>query len=70
MADSDINGKRDPWSWEGSMPQCGGMPGQGGRWEWVSRWVNTLIEAGGERMGEGFFRGETGKGDNICNVNK
>jgi hypothetical protein len=28
---SDINGRRGPWSCEGSMPQCRGMPGWGGR---------------------------------------
>jgi hypothetical protein len=31
IALSGINGRRGPWSWEGLMPQCRGMPGQGGR---------------------------------------
>jgi hypothetical protein len=35
-------GRRGPWSYEGSMPQCRGMPGQGGG----SGSGNTLIEAG------------------------
>ena len=26
-----INGRRGPWSCEGSMPQCRGMSGQGSR---------------------------------------
>ena len=28
---SDINGRRGPWSCEGSMSQCRGMPGPGSR---------------------------------------
>jgi hypothetical protein len=31
----DINGRRGPWSCEGSMPQCKGMPGPGSRSGWV-----------------------------------
>jgi hypothetical protein len=31
------------------MPQCG--ESRAGRWECVGRWKNTLIEAGGGRMG-------------------
>jgi hypothetical protein len=31
----------------------------------VSRWVNTLIVAGGGKMGYAGCRGETGKRDNI-----
>jgi hypothetical protein len=27
---SVINGRKGPWSYQGSMPQCRGMPGQGG----------------------------------------
>ena len=29
------NGRRAPWSCEGWMSQCRGMPGQGGRSGWV-----------------------------------
>jgi hypothetical protein len=31
MALSGIHGRRCPWSCEGLMPQCRGMPGQGGK---------------------------------------
>jgi hypothetical protein len=46
MALSDINGRRGPWSCEGSMPQYRGMPGRGGR-----SGGGTLIEAGERGMG-------------------
>jgi hypothetical protein len=52
-----INGRRGPWSCEGSMPQCRGMPGSGSRNAWVGEQ--------GEGEGDGVFRGETRKGDNI-----
>jgi hypothetical protein len=52
-----INGRRGPWSCEGSMPQYKGMPGPG-------MGVGGLgSQGGGEGMG--IFGGETGKGDNI-----
>ena len=35
MALSDINWRKGPWSSEGSMPQCRGMPEQGRESEWV-----------------------------------
>ena len=36
MAISDINERRGHLSYEGSMPQCRGMPGQeSGRWEYA-----------------------------------
>jgi hypothetical protein len=35
---------------------------QGGK---VGGWVSTLTEAGGGRLGQGCYGGETGKGDNI-----
>jgi hypothetical protein len=35
---SGINGRRGPWSCEGSMPQWGGRSG------WVGGWGSTLIE--------------------------
>jgi hypothetical protein len=34
------------------MPQCRGMPGQDDRNGWVSKWGNTLIEAGGGEEGK------------------
>ena len=48
---SDISGRGGPWSCEGSMPQCRGMPGRGGRSGWAGGCVNTLIEAGEWGMG-------------------
>jgi len=36
---------------KGLMSQCRGMPGQGGRREWVVGRRSTLIEAGGRGMG-------------------
>jgi hypothetical protein len=46
IALSGINGRRVPWSYEGSILQCRGMPG------------TTLIEAGGGAVSGG----ETGNG--------
>jgi hypothetical protein len=51
------DGRRAPWSFEGSMPQYRGMPGSGSRSGWVVK------QGEGERMG--FFGGESRKGDNI-----
>jgi hypothetical protein len=51
MALLGINGRKGPWSCEGSMPQCRGNSGQGGRNGWVGGWLNTLIEAGGGGIG-------------------
>ena len=62
MALLGINGRKGPWSCEGSMPLNRGMPGPGSG----SEWVGEL----GSRGGGGGFRGETRKGDNILNVNK
>lgn len=54
-----INGKGDPWSCEGLMPQCWRMPGQDGR----SGWVEGSTKK--EDMVGGFWGGgETRKGDN------
>jgi hypothetical protein len=64
MALSDINGRRGPWSCEGSMSQCREMPGQGSG-EWVGGWRNTLTEAGRGGMGLEVFRGETRKKNNM-----
>jgi hypothetical protein len=50
-----INGRRGPWSQEGLMPQCRGMPEPG---SWVG-WVGEQGERGGER---GLQRGKPGKG--------
>jgi hypothetical protein len=44
------NGRRGPWSSEGSMPQYRGMPGSGSRSEWVGEQ--------GERGGDGDFQRE------------
>jgi hypothetical protein len=55
MALLDINGRNGPWSCEGSMPQCRGMPGPGSR----SGWVGEPGVGGGDR---GFSEGKPGKG--------
>ena len=60
------------------MPQCRGMPGQGGRNGWVDDGAPSYPRVGecqggkvgvgewqGEAEGEGVSRGETRKGDNI-----
>jgi hypothetical protein len=60
MSYLDINGRRDPLSYEGLMSQCGGIPGPGSR----SGWIGEYGEWGGDR-GRVFFGGETRKGDNI-----
>jgi hypothetical protein len=51
----NINGRRDPWAWEGLMPQCRRMPGQGS----VSGWV---CEQGEGEWDRGFSEGKPGKG--------
>lgn len=53
----DINRRRGFWSYEGMMPYCRGMPGQGSESGWV----------GDQKKGDGIgvFGGEMGKGDNI-----
>jgi hypothetical protein len=50
-----INGRRGPWSCEGSMPQYRGMPGPGSR----SKWVVEQGEGEGDR---GFSEVKFGKG--------
>ena len=57
MALSGISGKRGPWSCEGSMPQCRGMPGPGSR----SELIGEQGEVGGNR-GRGFSEGKPGTG--------
>ena len=49
MALSGINGRRGPWSCEGLMPQCRGMPGQGSGSGWVGE------QGSGDRIG-GLWR--------------
>jgi hypothetical protein len=51
----DINGRRGPWSCEGLMLQCRGMPGQGSGSVWVGE------QGMGERIGV-FREGKPGKG--------
>jgi hypothetical protein len=55
MALPDINGRRFPWSYEGSMTQCRRMPGPGSR----SGWVGEQREEGWAR---GFSEWKPGKG--------
>jgi hypothetical protein len=55
MAQLIINGRRDLWSSDGSVPQYRGMPGPGSR----SGWVGEQEEGGGDR---GFSEGKLGKG--------
>jgi hypothetical protein len=50
-----INGRKGPWSCEGSMPQCRGMPGPGSG----SGWVGEQGEGEGDR---GFGEIKPGKG--------
>jgi hypothetical protein len=49
-----VNGRRQPWSCEVSMPQYRGMPGP-----------EVGVGGLGNRRGEGTFGGKTRKGDNI-----
>ena len=51
----DINERRGPWSHEGSMPQCRGMPGPGSRSGWVD-------EQGKEGWDRDFLRGNEERG--------
>jgi hypothetical protein len=50
-----INGRRDPWSCEGSMPPYRGMPGPGSR----SLWVDEQGKWGVDRKAS---EGKLGKG--------
>jgi hypothetical protein len=50
-----INGRRDPWSCEDSMPQCRGMAEAGIGGEWVG-------EQGERRRDKGVLEGKPGKG--------
>jgi hypothetical protein len=51
---SVINGRRDPWSCEGSMPQYRKLPGPGNE----SVWVGEHGEGGRDRV---FSEGKLGK---------
>jgi hypothetical protein len=51
-----INGRRGPWSCEGSMPQYRGVPGLGSWSGWVGKGRGG---GGGDRR---FLEGEPGKG--------
>ena len=50
-----INGRKDPWSCEGSMPQYTGMPGPGSR----IGWVGEQREEEGDRVS---VKGKPGQG--------
>lgn len=62
---SGINGRVDVWFCGGLSPQWRGMLNKWGG----SRWVDPLRHKG-EGGWEGVCRGDTGKGDNIWNINK
>lgn len=49
MALSGINGRKDPWSYEGSI-DAPVYRIEGGEVEWVDGFWNTLIKAGGGKM--------------------
>jgi hypothetical protein len=53
---ADINGRKGPLSYEGSMPQCGGMPEPWSR----SRWVGEQGDGVGDR-GRCFSEEKPGK---------
>jgi len=63
MALYHISGRTGPWLCEGSMPQCRGMPGLGGR-KGVGRWVEEHSHRRrGRRSGiGGFWRGNQERG--------
>jgi hypothetical protein len=60
---SGINGRRGPWSCEGSMPHCKGMPGQGGGSGWVG--TGTPSKKQWEREWDRRFLGSGGPGKGI-----
>jgi hypothetical protein len=59
---SGKNGRGGPWSCEGLIPQCRGMPGLGGSSGWVGEHPQRSSV---RRLGIGVCRGEMGKEDNI-----
>jgi len=58
---SDISGRGDSLSCEGSMPQYRGIPRRGDWREWVGGWRSTLIGAGWGWIG-GLWRGNKERG--------
>ena len=54
MALWNISEKRGPWSCEGLMPQCTGMPGQGSG--------SGRVSEQGEGQWDGVLEGKLGKG--------
>jgi hypothetical protein len=59
-----INESIGPWSCDGSISQCRGLPGSGSRIGWVGEHGEGVLG------GDGGFGEETRKVDNICNINK
>jgi hypothetical protein len=56
-----IYGRRGPWSFEGSMPQCRGMPGQGGK---SGRWVGEHLHISRGKV-HGISKKKRGKKMNV-----
>jgi hypothetical protein len=56
MAYSVINGRKGPWSCEGSMPQYRGIPGLGSRSGWVGEQGEGVRDRGysKEKLGKGI----------------
>jgi hypothetical protein len=54
-----LKGRRGPWSYEGSRPQCRGNARAGMQ---VGGWESTLMEAGGGDGIRGFQRGNQERG--------
>jgi hypothetical protein len=52
--------EESPWSLEGSMPHCRGMPGQGSRSRWVGEYPHSSW--GREDRIEGFQKGNRERG--------
>jgi hypothetical protein len=50
---SGINGRRGPWTCEGPMSHCRGIPRHGGRSGWLGG-GNSFIEAGGGGLDRGL----------------
>jgi len=61
MTLSGINGRRGPWSCEGSVPQCRKMPERGGLRDWVDR--EHPHRSRGRGLGWGFWTGNWERGN-------